>query len=836
MSNKRQRPEEQDEDGGDGNAQARSDTAQLLSAEKLKRACARCRGLKEDYDTCDRCIKASQECVIPGRKQRRPPPKRELLLAKIREQATQIKELMAQLETMQTPDKKVTQFTLSLPTEFARSSILESPGSGTLSESFGHAAEVASSIDTASSVSGADSKISQENSEWIARARENLEAFGEFIRLGGSSTAKKDLVDQDLEDSSSDDDYHLVNDSSASEDEVDPDYLSPGGRSITREQRPSAKASPSGRTKMVGLPAQASPFGMMAALSVGRAKPKRPASIISDASDLGVANEDFFRAPMDPDPMRLDPPGYRIPPLLRKNIITPAEAEKLFKIYFDWMNISVSLLDPKLYTAQQVYWRCPFLFTVICAIASRYDTERPDLYPTAMEYARQEAGAAFLGGQKRVEVVQAFYLLSLYPIPARRWEDDRSWIYLGQGIRVAMDMNLHHPNTARPRNELHAREMLNRTRAWLNCFNLDRSLGSQYGKTTVINNADYVASHSHEWWNSSESNMEHFDIHLCAYNAELRVLSDFLMKVYSNPEHPTGLNKEIDLSRLASETDDKIEDLRQQWFSKLENTDTNNSQNRFRMGLLRLGYSYARLVALAFGFQHAFGKGNTDENPFLNRCIRAASDVVSAMVDDIGRPSQRIYVRHGPESQTIFVAFSCTFLIRMLQLLQPKYASYITPMQRADIIRIVERAVEFHGSPDIGVDDRHGPRLYSRFIGGLLECVKTPPSRSSRLSRSKRKASVIPITTGHHTNLAPIATQPATMNYFDPLPTRTTTPFDHFAWSTEGYSSTSTGGSALGLTASEFFYAPLPFDNDFLESMQSLSSLSDMNDAMLPGT
>ncbi len=121
-----------------------------------------------------------------------------------------------------------------------------------------------------------------------------------------------------------------------------------------------------------------------------------------------------------------------------------------------------------------------------------------------MDSARHEAGIAFLVGQKRVEVVQAYYLLSLYPTPARRWEE---------------------------------------TRAWLNVFNLDRSLGSQYGKMSIICNADYVASHSHEWWNSSEYNMENFDVHLCAYNAELRVLSDFMMKVYSNPEHPTGLNK-----------------------------------------------------------------------------------------------------------------------------------------------------------------------------------------------------------------------------------------------------------------------------------------------------
>lgn len=45
LSNKRQRPEEQDEDE-DMADQTRGHTLQLSTAEKLKRACARCRGLK----------------------------------------------------------------------------------------------------------------------------------------------------------------------------------------------------------------------------------------------------------------------------------------------------------------------------------------------------------------------------------------------------------------------------------------------------------------------------------------------------------------------------------------------------------------------------------------------------------------------------------------------------------------------------------------------------------------------------------------------------------------------------------------------------------------------
>ena len=43
-------------------------------------------------------------------------------------------------------------------------------------------------------------------------------------------------------------------------------------------------------------------------------------------------------------------------------------------------------------------------------------------------------------------------------------------------------------------------------------------------------------------------------------------------------------------------------------------------QYSFRTALLHLAHSYARLVALSYGFQHAFGKNDgTDENPFLTR-------------------------------------------------------------------------------------------------------------------------------------------------------------------------------------------------------------------------
>ena len=102
---------------------------------------------------------------------------------------------------------------------------------------------------------------------------------------------------------------------------------------------------------------------------------------------------------------------------------------------------------------------------------------------------------------------------------------------------------MHHPNTLEPTNEMHAREILNRTRIWLNCYNVDRSMSSQYGKSPIINNLDYIATHSQFFYKSSPFNIPGFDVHLCGYNAELKILADYRLTIFSDPEHPVGLNK-----------------------------------------------------------------------------------------------------------------------------------------------------------------------------------------------------------------------------------------------------------------------------------------------------
>lgn len=58
--------------------------------------------------------------------------------------------------------------------------------------------------------------------------------------------------------------------------------------------------------------------------------------------------------------------------------------------------------------------------------------------------------------------------------------------------RIATDLNLHHVSTTLPKTEKQEREMLNKIRVWMVCFNLDRSTATQFGKPATIKEDLYV--------------------------------------------------------------------------------------------------------------------------------------------------------------------------------------------------------------------------------------------------------------------------------------------------------------------------------------------------------
>ncbi|KDR76303.1 hypothetical protein GALMADRAFT_67889 [Galerina marginata CBS 339.88] len=873
---------------------------------KLSRACARCKTLKvrceakTETEPCKRCFNGGHECVIPGRKIRRTPPKREHLLKEIQSQAKEIERLMRELEKVSVSSKQAKD-----PGHNNDSTNLQSPvlsPSSTSGSYFSSEVHPGGTMDDGSFTSpdergGDNPAMNKAVEDWIAKARESLHEFGAFIGIGGAGMPKSYLVEEDFEEEDEEDDTDV-----AEEGDYDVSVEDPNGEDVPYSHGSATSNGPRGRlnhklsdssigtaatgggtmprkknstenAKPANLPVGASPFGLFGELALKTTPKSRAGSAERDEEDKGpgIANADFFKSTTAPHALgrRLESAQHQAPAILTRGIISPQEAEKLFKIYFDNMNLSVSLLDPVLYTAQRTFYRSPFLFTVICAIASRFYSERSDLYAKCMHYAQLAAGTALIGGSKNVEMCCAYILLSLYPVPARKWEDQRSWLYLGLAIRTATDLNLHLPTTAKPLNENHAREMLNRRRIWMNCLNLDRSTGSQYGKPPIISPNDYIANHSEDWWMSSPYNLKYFDIHICGYSAELKVMSAFVAKIHSDPHHPTGLNKSVDFEKIATETDDELQALHHRWFTVINQLPpTDDQQFSFRTGLLRLAYSYARLVALSYGFQHAFGKNNVDENPFLMRCLRAASDVVDTVVNDVCRPEQLHYFRHGPEAQSVFVTFASAFLVKLLQ---PRFASYLNPETRTEIRSLVQKVINLLGSPAVAIDERHGPKLYSRFLEKLLA---KPMARSDPFSpgsaanaplpqvrslpkplRSKSGSGPAPDSNASGTFDVTIPStvynhpSPSTSNSLSPPATESALSFDTFApvgpidpfaleiaaASAAANNTVVDGSNAGNMMMTDFFQPPLPFDDHILQSMQSLTDPSGWQDISLPG-
>ncbi|KAG9314918.1 hypothetical protein JVU11DRAFT_4026 [Chiua virens] len=765
---------------------------------KLTGACARCKSLKvrcefiNDNDTCKRCTSAGQECVIPGRKPRRTPPKREHLLNQIREQAKQIQELMAKIDALNQPGA-------------IRG---DSPGSGIHSPMESNSESVVPNA---------------EMQDWISKARVSIKEFGGLIPAGDSAHVNDShLSDEDVAADSDDEDGYAT-----AEDD--------GGKDIGLLASSASKRQVPQTTPLKMLPGEDAPYGLMAVLSIR--KNAREKSVEAESSEaVGVASADFFRPSLGLDPRRMNPSntGVQLPHILARGIVSIQEVENLFSIYHEKMNIATSLLDPALHTPQYVAMRSPFLFTIMCGVASRFYQSRPQFYQQLMQYGQLAAGTALISGTKNEEMIAAYLLMQLYPVPAKRWDEERSWIYLGVAIRIAQDINLNRPVTAKPLNEHNARIVLSRQRIWMNCFNLDRSTGTQYGKRPILPNADYFAVNSGDWWRSSPYNMKGFDIHLSGYNAELRLISGFTAKIYGNPSHPIGLNKDLDVAKLASDTDDDIRRLGDYWFSRLDEFEEEKTDWwEFRTELLRMAYAYARLVALSTGLKHA-KDSQLDENTFLMRCLETASEIVNAFVRRLFPTSERkTLLRHAPDAQFVFVTFAGAFLVKLLQ---PKYSHYFTFERRQAIHTLVQEAVDLLGAPEVYVDDKHGPKLFSRFLAGLLATQSVNPDTLSPKSaylkrtgtRSKDASARAKESSGGSLASSPVNNYGSGFELSSPSSVFDSPSQQQFVSpeATMLGQSPPTTDAGLGFNSADYYQSapmPMPVDQELLDSMQFLS-------------
>ena len=170
------------------------------------------------------------------------------------------------------------------------------------------------------------------------------------------------------------------------------------------------------------------------------------------------------------------------------------------------------------------------------------------------------------------------------------------------------------------------------------------------------------------------------------------------------------------------------------------------------------------------------------------------------------------------------------------KLLHPKYIPVFTKEQRQESYNLVQKVVDALGSPEVAIDDKHGPKLYSRLLKGLLATVKLdapypgrrtpshtrkPSSRSSSAltstEASPSRPSMSPVKTNFtHSNISQIQ-------------------MDDGRDSPVDGSSGESPSSMNGLNAHEFLAPPLPFDGELLDSMHNLTNSTEWEGVALPG-
>ncbi|KAF7373016.1 hypothetical protein MSAN_00509000 [Mycena sanguinolenta] len=465
------------------------------------------------------------------------------------------------------------------------------------------------------------------------------------------------------------------------------------------------------------LPGASAPLGLLAKMSLSDSRRGRRGTCEQepdnqDGNDIGMANTGYFEpGPATDLTMRARLLEDSVPDLVVHGIIVPEDVDKLFEIFHANLNPFISLLDPVLHTPISTFTRCPVLFTVVCAVSSRYYTAKSEIYPIAMHFAKHSASNALNEGWKTIELCQVYILLSIYSVPGQKWEEDCSWLYSGVAIRLATDLNLHQTaiSAAPQENERQERELLNRTRAWMNCVNLDHSIAYQSGKPPTMK-PDYVVKHRSEEWYSLSPYNSAYDLHLCATTGLLLVVAEFHDQIFPNITAPSGFKNHVDFRSVTIAHDAKLTEFSHKWANRfLQQSNSSDSAWASHYELFMFLTAYSRLTIFWFALEHVHRTGlETTDDILFTKCLESAKTVLRSMVEGLAPTGLMLY---SPDGHFIVVAFASAVL---LKLLGPQFPYFMPAHEETEVYDLLEQ-------------------LYARLIAKLLSHQHRDSSASQHL-------------------------------------------------------------------------------------------------------
>lgn len=140
-----------------------------------------------------------------------------------------------------------------------------------------------------------------------------------------------------------------------------------------------------------------------------------------------------------------------------------------------------------------------------------------------------------------------------------------------------MDLNLHDYNSYQGKSGVEAREVINRTRVWMMCYNLDQSTATQFGKPSTLKE-DRIIREGPGWYNHSPAN-DPFDIHLVAYSSLMRVLSRFQAEICNDPYFAMGSDRAVDFRPIVLRYDQELQRAYEEWVGLFQRDSDHNSMS-----------------------------------------------------------------------------------------------------------------------------------------------------------------------------------------------------------------------------------------------------------------
>uniref|UniRef100_V5E5S0 Zn(2)-C6 fungal-type domain-containing protein n=2 Tax=Kalmanozyma brasiliensis (strain GHG001) TaxID=1365824 RepID=V5E5S0_KALBG len=185
-----------------------------------------------------------------------------------------------------------------------------------------------------------------------------------------------------------------------------------------------------------------------------------------------------------------------------RGYLSLAEAESLYSVYIQYINPTITLLDPHLHTFDYVRSCSSLLLSCTCWIAAKYKVEGSQIADDLEMHIRSNLLPTILmEGFRNAEIPQALIILAAYHPQMNTLSEDKAWTYLGFAIRIASELDMNSRIAVRPPNRQDeaglARRLRNRERTWLNLWLYETSMSQQMGRRPTLANDPVVLGCAH---------------------------------------------------------------------------------------------------------------------------------------------------------------------------------------------------------------------------------------------------------------------------------------------------------------------------------------------------